>query len=250
MIAGAAAIAILLATAIPAVGLDRASGSRDPEAVLAAALEAATERGAVHYVKVSTEPQGKPSEEVGDITVREGLQQLVTPGLSNVSLINVGSAVYYKGSTRALEADVGLPVALAKASADKWIAVYRNNVAYNAFAAETTLPTVFMVTVPGGTLDVTETRYGGRPVIAVKGVLPDSFGRHDPGTDTMYLSPTAPHLPVAAVLKFGKRGAAAENTWVFTRWGERVEVSAPAVSYPAGGVTPPNASPTTAPTIV
>jgi hypothetical protein len=133
----------------------------------------------------------------------------------------VAGVAYARADEVALEEVVGLPAAQARAYAGKWIAFRRGDKSYADATEGLTLRSGL-----ADELDVTQAvklnvnTVNGVQTVGISGKAPTG----EP--ETVYISLTAPHLPLEA--RTGTPGSLITET--FGQWGEDVNVSAPADS--------------------
>lgn len=195
--------------------------------VLSSAETAAKNEKSFHFIDQTG--SGKNAERlVGDISNQNGQEELTNPyGTLEVRL--VGPTVYVAGNAQSLELALGLTAALAKKYATKWISLISADEPY-AKVAEAMLPGAELEDyVPSGDLTigkVTTLRKHG--VLPISGTAPSTATGK--GIATLYVSTTAPYVPVGGSLT----GTASENgeneVVAFTAWGESISYTAPSTS--------------------
>ena len=198
--------------------------------MLQLAQAAAQQEGSFHFIDQTG--TGKDEETLsGDISATTGEEQVQGPnGLLEVRL--VGTTIYVNADALVLEDALKLSASLATAHADKWISLEPTDAPYQTVAKALEPTSELAPYIPSGNLktgNVTTLR--GHNVLAVSGSASTAAGAK--AVATLYVSTTAPFVPVSGSLT-GTGAQKSENEVVaFAAWGEKVHPSAPqnAVSY-------------------
>lgn len=121
-----------------------------------------------------------------------------------------------------------------KSVANKWISATKASKFYYGLSADLTLPSLLLVMHPADVLSLTApTTINGVAVIGVAGKLSAAnFGVG--GTSTLYVSSTAPFLPVQLSLVESKSGLSANVTFTLKNWGAALSITAPKNFTPIG----------------
>jgi hypothetical protein len=112
--------------------------------------------------------------------------------------------------------------------ANKWISLTKTSRYYSNLAEGVTLPSVLEELTPVGTLSATPTTLNGRSVIALAGKDNATVGVPG-GTQTLYVSTTAPFLPVEGKVHATTSGITLDLLIQMKNWGVTVDVTAPKV---------------------
>jgi hypothetical protein len=214
--------------------------------LLRSSLSAATRKGSFHYVSRS-ESQGFTQTTVGDAGPNSGMQ-VITIGHDTFTVLVIGSACYFKGDTREMVQQLGLPVTTATAHNGAWISLAASDAPYaSVYAAVTTQSAL------ADNIDFTPHRRtgsavrSGHKVIGMTGPLRNfkvaGITQKAKGTAYLYVASGSPHLPVQYSERGTISGQRSTFTMTFDHWGESVNVTAPtgAISFAslsAGSVTP------------
>ena len=196
-----------------------------PRQVLATTLRAAAQRTADSVVTTST--QG--------LTLRAVTESGPS---SSIGYLNVnghrGEIIYLKGVVYARfdPAIVKFELNSTNASvANKWISITRTSRYYSNLAEGDTLPSVLQELSPAGTLSMSTTSFSGRNVVALTGTSNSTVGVPG-GVQTLYVSPSAPFLPVGGDIRATTSGVSIDLVIQMKNWGTKVDVHAPRTSTP------------------
>jgi hypothetical protein len=110
--------------------------------------------------------------------------------------------------------------------ANKWISVTKTSRFYSGLAEGVTLPSVLLELTPAGTLSATPTTLNGKSVIALVGKDNATLGAPG-GTQTLYVSTTAPFLPVEGKVHATTSGITLDLLIQMKNWGVTFDVAAP-----------------------
>jgi len=206
---------------LSAGGLSGKSASQ----VLALARAAASREGSYHFIDQS-ESSGKATDRlVGDSSNSNGQQELSGPyGLIEVE--RVGTTIYVRGSEASIETPLELSQKLAAAAAGKWVSLVPGDAPYETIS-KALLPSAELDGyIPTGKLEVGSlSQVRGHTVLAVSGSAPAVTGAS--GVATLYVSTTAPYVPVGGSLVGAGSQKKETEAVAFTAWGEKVVTKAP-----------------------
>jgi hypothetical protein len=203
--------------------------------VLALAKAAEAKEGSFHFVdQTGTGSQGQTL--VGDTSFSAGQQQVRGPnGVLEVRL--VGKTIFVNASELVLQDALKMSSGLATKFAGKWLSLQPTDAPYQT-VAEALLPASEIGPyTPASDLklgSVTTLRH--QNVLPVSGTAPSSSGAS--ATATLYISTTAPYVPVGGSLVATGSDKSESEEVAFTAFGESVKPVAPtgAISYAA--ITP------------
>ena len=191
---------------------------------------AANQKGSFHFVD-ETGTGSDVQVLTGDISGTNGEEQVKGPnGDLNVRL--EASTIYVQASAAVLESALKLPASVASAEAGKWISLSPTDAPYQT-AAKALEPTAELAPyIPAGDLKLgSVTTLRGKNVLPVSGTA--GTAAQGQAVATVYVSTTAPFVPVGASL--AGTGAQKNETEVvaFTAWGEAVHPVVPtgAIAY-------------------
>lgn len=197
--------------------------------VIALARAAATKEGSFHFID-QTGTGSQAQRLVGDSAANAGEQALKGPnGVLEVRLVD--SIIYVNASEAVLESALTLSAAVAAPNAGKWISLKSTDAPYQT-VARTLEPTAELTPyTPVGSLKIGNvTTLRGRTVLAVSGSASSQAGAQ--ATATLYVSTTAPYVPVGGSL-IGTGSQKSESEVVaFTAWGEKVRPQVPTGAIP------------------
>ena len=208
---------------------------KTPAQVLDVALAAARAQGAAHLSQAATGSAGgvNPSE-MYDVGRTEGRQVLTGGSQGNATLLVLPGAAYLRGDAAFLRNALGFTASAATQYASKWISFGPNDPGYQQLVAGDTIGSALTESTPSGSLALTPTRtIAGQQVVGVSGGLPPAMARSGAtGTVVLYVSTTAPYLPVEVVESGALSGQHGTATISFSSWGEPIVVSAPPGAVP------------------
>ena len=204
--------------------------------VIALAQAAATREGSFHFIDQTG--TGKHAQVlVGDSSATAGEQEVKGPN-GDLEVRRVGSTIYVNASELVLTSALKLDAANSAAYAGKWLSLDKSDAPYETVAKALDPSSEISPYTPVSNLTIGKvSTLRGRSVLAVSGTASSSAGAQ--ATATLYVSTTAPYVPVGGSLV--GTGSTTSNTEVvaFTAWGEKVQPEVPAGSTPystlAGG---------------
>lgn len=206
--------------------------------VLQLAYTAARKAGSVRIVEGEND-SGTITTVRGTLGQLEGTEQFSVskPKSINFTLTLVKGVVYMKANSAALTYAMGTTASSARTYAGRWISIISRDGGYHRAATGLTLAFLLTQVVPTGA--VTEGRptiIRGRNVVGISGslsTLKSSIGKL---TGTIYVSTSAPFLPVEA--RFRNASGTGRVIVSFTSWGPKLVLHAPAKSVPMSVVDP------------
>lgn len=146
----------------------------------------------------------------------------------------VAGTAYVKMNAKFIELDFGRS---APQLASRWISLTRSDAAYRDVVTGMLLPSVLSQVLPAGTLSKSKpTTLFGVGVIAISGSANARLGLTS-SKQTMFVSTSAPFLPVALDAAGRSRGIPTTLTVTFSHWGQGLHVAAPASALPISATT-------------
>jgi hypothetical protein len=131
----------------------------------------------------------------------------------------IGKKLYMFANARAYQEDFGVKK---PTLANEWVQVPSTNKNYGNIADAILVPSVMQQLVDVGSLKETgEVTVDGKTALALRGDAGAS------GTETVYVSISAPYLPIAVVADATEDGRKITNDLVFSKWGEKFTVKKP-----------------------
>lgn len=234
LILGSVIALVALAAGAGTFVLGRSSGLSGKTAgqVLNLTMAAARAEGSLRLVVVDTGASAGTS--TYDVARSDGIQKTSTPDSGSSTLFVISGEAFLQADQAFLENGLGFPGALATAAAGQWISFQPSDPGYAQLVAGDTLSSALTESTPTGVLNLTPVRtMDGRQVVGISGGLtPDDAQGGATGTMTLYVSDSAPYLPVEAVVTGTLSGQSGRSTLTFSHWGEAVSVSAPSSSTP------------------
>jgi len=186
--------------------------------VLALTVTAAKSEGSVHLGNTNT--SGPAGGGTYDVNATEGRQTTTGGNQGNSDLLVVPGHAYLKGDAAFLQNSFGFPAADASLYASKWISFVPSDPGYQQIVDGDTLSSALVESSPTGTLTLTPTRsLDGQTVEGVSGGLPrDIVQGGAKGSQVLYVSTTAPYLPVEVVTSGSLDGQSGTTVVTFSRW--------------------------------
>jgi hypothetical protein len=194
-----------------------------PAQLVSSSLKAAHAQHSVHYVGTASAPS-IGSTTVGDAAADRGVQYVTYRAgghTGHVTVRVVANTAYIKGDAFALTSYVGFSAAQAAKYAGKWVLIPHTSSAFKSVAAAVRLGSNIdeLQLSPPFTKLGTSTMQGQR-VIGIRG---RETQNGITATATLYVRAAGAPLPVSEVATEGTIHASV----VFSKWNERVTVSAP-----------------------
>ena len=197
--------------------------------VIALAQAAAQKEGSFHFIDQTG--SGKNEQRlVGDSASASGEQEVSGPnGQLDARLVD--SVIYVTGSEAVIGAALKLTDAEAAKYAGKWISLQKTDAPYETVAKALAPSAELTPYTPVGNLTVgSVSTLRGRSVLAVSGAASEAAGAN--ATATLYVSTTAPYVPVGGSLVGTGAQKGDSEVVAFTAWGERVRPPAPTTATP------------------
>jgi hypothetical protein len=205
--------------------------------VLAVTVAAAEAQGSAHLDNTNT--TGPAGGGTYDVSAREG-EQTVTGGTQgNAVLLTVPGHAYLKGDAAFLQSSFGFPASVASSYAGKWISFVPSDPGYQQVVNGDTLPSALVESSPTGVLTLTPIRtIDGQTVEGVSGNLPSDISQAGAtGSQVLYVSTTAPYLPVEVVTSGSLDGQSGTTVVTFSRWGESLAIVTPNGATPISSIS-------------
>ena len=213
-----AASAALLSTAAPAGAAPSATS------LLQSAMAAAAQQHSVTIVVTSSYgPSHSTSTYRAGLTQGSVVEHTIT---GNAELRQVGASAYLNADAAFLQSHFGTGAELA----GDWISMPTRGKTFSQLneGAPLTLSAQLASTPPSGTLMlVTKSSFGGRAAMAIVGSANPLQHLPFPVTATLFVSTSAPHLPLGERFTGTYRHLELVGTAVFTGWGAKVSIVAP-----------------------
>lgn len=219
--------AIAAVAAVPAAH----AATNPAQARLAAIVGAGKAQTSVHYESASDYGAIQIRFD-GDAGVDRGIQRITftkngTTG--HVTVILLARRAYVRGDAFTLMNFMGMSKSTAKSDAGKWLLLTPADSGYATVAAGITISDNMDELRPGGKLALVAPRtISGQRVTGVSGTMTVGGKKV---VDTVYARSTGKALPVAEVATRGGQRVTA----TFSRWNERLSLSAPKHFVPIGG---------------
>jgi hypothetical protein len=221
------------ARATPAASLPAMSAAR-----LLSAAQAAVRAGGSVHVDIASQAPNNSVTYSDDATGNGGRQVITFNGTGHATILLIGGVDYVQADAQALHGFFEAPLAQAEQAAGRWISVRPGQKlgtsTYDDVTAGITLSSVATELAVGNPLSkAAPATVAGQPVIGVQAPLPASDGL--PGAKlVLYVADDSALRPV----RYELVGAGStQNTISFSRWGERLSLTAPPNAIPASSLT-------------
>jgi hypothetical protein len=231
--AGAGLVVVLAGAGLSGCGNPPAGvlAGKTPSQILSAALAAARTEATVHF---TLDVSGTNVQEtvVGNLGLLEGQEEL-TLGTQQVEAELVDQTTYLDATAGWLQSDLGLPAAVAAAYADRWISSTSSDPLYRHITQSVTLNGVLSQITPSGRLRASRPgTLRGRVVIGVTGGLPGPPRAGTTGQAQLYVSTTAPDVPVGFTSEARASGQQLTEVGTFSDWGGALDLRPPPGAVP------------------
>jgi hypothetical protein len=196
------------------------------------ALAAAEAVGSVHVDMTSS--SGPDSTVYStDVSSSAGRQVITITGGGEATVLDVAGVGYVSGNPAALVGFFGFPAAVSARLTGRWVSFRSGQPYYQQVVNAVTLGSAMGVVKLSGRLASKGVRkVGGQPVVAVLGTAPSVPGVPARTKATLYVATTGRMLPVS----YAEASGSIRLSAVFSRWGEKVSVTAPRDAIPITSV--------------
>jgi hypothetical protein len=205
--------------------------------LLSAALAALRAGGSVHVDITSVTHAGSVNFS-DDATGSGGRQVITLDGTGHATILLIDRVDYVLADATALQGFFQVPLAQAEQAAGQWISLHPGEKlgtnSYDDVTGGITLSSVATELQVGSPLSKTPpATVAGQPVIGVQAPVPASDGLRGAKT-VLYVTNDRALRPVRYELV---GGGSTQNTISFSRWGEKLSLTAPANAVPASSLT-------------
>lgn len=209
--------------------------TKTPLEVLGLSLMGARATGSVHLDE--TDNGASSVHGTYDVATRQGVQTISGGDQGNARFVVLPSIAYVDADAAFLQNALGMPALEALHYGGQWLSVGPGDPIYAQIVSGVTLPSALRESTPTGHLTMARATFDGRAVMAVRGGLPkDATSSGATGTTTLYVSTTAPYLPVAVVEHGTVAGQSGTTTIRFSAWHEVVTAPVPTGATPIGTI--------------
>jgi hypothetical protein len=221
------------ASATPSASVPAMSAPR----LLHAALAALRAGGSVH-VDINSIAHGGSVAFSEDATGTGGRQVITMDGTGHATILLIRGVDYVRADTQTLQEFFEVPLTQAEQAAGRWISLRPGQKlgtsTYDDVTAGITLSSVATELQVGNPLSKTApATVAGRPVIGVQAPVPASDGLRGAKV-VLYVTDDAALRPVRYELV---GGGSTRDTISFSRWGEKLSLTAPPGAVPASSLT-------------
>jgi hypothetical protein len=221
-------VAVVVASSLLA---GAASGAtKTPAEILQLSVSAMHTEGSFHYDSTASFGGRVEITLATNSSLTEGDQiQILDGGIETTRLF--GKTLYLYANAKAYAADFGVKKTTI---ADEWVRVPSTNKNYANISSAILVPSVMQQLVDVDHLkEIGAARVNGQSAIEIRGDAGAS------GTETFYVSTTAPYLPIAVEARSTEDGEKVSDELVFSRWGEKFTVPKPSTYVVATNATFP-----------
>jgi hypothetical protein len=185
----------------------------------------------------------KTQTQVGDVSASAATETVEADKSVVVEAIRSKNVAYIRAGKELLQSALGLSAATAAQQEGKWISVQKGDAAFGAVAGSLTATSAIELFVPeepnlhiGGV-----TQLGGQSAVAVEGSTAASPPAGDTDVVTLFVSTTAPYLPLGGTLVVTSTArnhkVLERQASLYGRWNEPVRVTVPANATPITSLT-------------
>jgi hypothetical protein len=210
-------------------------GAKTPAQILALATSAMKSAGSVHYVSADSYGGVVQITLSTDSSLTEGVQTQKLGGGTETSRL-FGTKLFIFGDATSYAQDFGVKNSKL---ANEWVLVPITNKNYANIAVGILLSSVLQQVKGVSTLkNLGVFKIDGQETVGIKGALGPSAGGSG-GSQTLYVSTTAPYRPVALTDSGVVSGQKVSSQVLFSKWGEKIVVVKPTKFVTATSVTFP-----------
>lgn len=209
-----------------------------PASGLLSAAQAALKSGGSVHVDISNVAKGGSVVFSDDASGNGGRQLITLDGTGHATILLIDGVDYVRADAQALEGFFQVPLSQTVRAAGRWVSLRPGEKlgtsTYDDVTAGITLSSVASELQLGAALTKTPpTTVAGLPVIGVQSPLPASANL--PGAKmVLYVTDDSALRPVRYELV---GGGSTQNVFSFSRWGEKLSLTAPANAIPASSLT-------------
>jgi hypothetical protein len=217
-----------------------AFAGKSPTQIISTSLQAYHRQKSVHFV-TKTVAGSTSTVQVGAASAAAS-QETVTSGKSTVlDAILTGGTAYLRGGAQLLQNTLGLSPTAATAHQGAWISAAQGQTGYSTISqalGPSEAIATFVPESPGLKVDGA-TRFSGHDAVAVEGSPAGQLSAGSTGKITLFVSTTAPYLPLGAtlVVKNAKGKSIESAASVYGKWNQKVNPKAPAGATPVTSIT-------------
>jgi len=224
LVSVAAASAMVMGAALPVAASAIPFGAKSPAQILALVASAMTKAGSVRLSGTASFPGLIEETATLDSSVSHSSQTSTGNGIMESDLM-IGSTLYKKGNAADYKASYGIANS---PLANQWVLVPSSNANYAGMTVGERMTSLIQTTLQmNGPEDLGVVDYRGQKAVLIVGKLPS--GSSFPNSlQTVYVSTSAPYLPIGYSIKLTEGAHHGTATALFSKWGESVHVTRPA----------------------
>ncbi len=164
-----------------------------------------------------------------------GRQEITISGGEHAIVLVVGKVTYIKGNEAALTGYFGFPAAAAGRLVNRWISFRPGDTGYQQLTSGVTLAGLAGQLELTGPLTIKAPgMVAGQSAEGVHGTVPASVGAPAGSKATLYVAVGGPALPV--IYRLDRTGSL-QFAATFSRWGERLHLTAPSQAIPVTSIS-------------
>jgi hypothetical protein len=230
-----AALAVIFGPMSPSSAASNPLATKTPAQILSLAVSAMKSSGSVHYVSSDSYGGVVQITLSTDSSLTKGVQTQKLGGGTETSRL-LGSTLFIFGDKTSYAQDFGVKNTKL---ANQWVLVPSSNKNYANIAVGILLSSVLQQVKGVSALkNLGVFKVDGQETVAIKGSLSSSSGASG-GSQTLYVSTTAPNRPVALTDSGVVSGQQVSSDVVFSKWGEKIVIARPTKFVTATSVTFP-----------
>jgi len=197
--------------------------------VLQGSLQAAGAQGSAEVTEHVSAFGALKISAVFDLNLNTGKQTLAGGPLGTATVLQVPGVTYLKASAAFLSSSLDMSHTQAENLANRWIAFRPGDTGYLQVTQDDTLASLLGDIAPKGRLVLgSPTTINGVSVVGISGHPGASSGSRASGREVLYVSTSAPNLPVEIVVHANEDGIIGASLDVlFSNWGKLVPVVPP-----------------------
>jgi hypothetical protein len=235
LISSAVVLAVVVGSALPSGATSNPFGAKTPSQILSLATSAMRNAGSVHSVAADSYGGVVQITLSTDSAQTEGLQTQKLGGGTETSRL-IGTTLFIYGDKTSYAQDFGVKNSKL---ANEWVLVPATNKNYANIALGILLPSLLQQVEGVSALkNLGLFKINGQEAVAIRGALAPSAGGSG-GSQTLYVSTTAPYRPIALTDAGVVSGQKVSSTVLFSKWGEKVAIARPSTFVTATSVTFP-----------
>jgi hypothetical protein len=217
-----------------------ALAGKSPTAIVSASVKAYHAQKDIHFV-TKTITGSQTTTQVGATSATSSLESVTSGKQALLDAVLTGGVAYLRSGAQLLQNTLGLSASAATAHAGSWISLQKGNTGYTLITQSlgpAEAIAAFLPEEPGLKVDGA-TSFSGQSAVAVQGSPAGQLSTGSTGVVTIFVSTTAPYLPLGATLVVknpsGKTIESAAS--VYGKWNLKVDPKPPSGATPITSIT-------------